>query len=130
MRKYVGVCGGLALCLPLALRGAEPPDGPYVTETMIEEQGGVRFSLPELGTFTIEAVEHSAESAGECHVSLTSVASSVENSIATGELALVVGAKKTVKLKKHVFEGGRVIVCNGAGSDCKVKVNVDSVEPV
>ena len=115
---------------PLALSGAESPEGAYVTETMIEQQGGVHFSLPSLGTFTIEAVEHSTGSPGECHVSLQSVARSVEDSIATGKFALVVGAKKTVKLKKYVFDGGRTIVCNGAGSHCKVKVNVDSVEPM
>jgi hypothetical protein len=57
------------------------------------------------------------------------VARSVENSIATGDFELVVGAKKTVKLKKYVFDDGH-IVCNGAGSDCKVKVGVDSVVPM
>lgn len=127
MRKYAGVCGGLALCAPLALSGAELPEGPYVTETMIE-QGGVHFSLPSLGTFTIEAVEDSSESTGECHVSLQSVSSSVEDSIATGEFVLAVGAKKTVKLKKYVF--GDQIACNGKGRGCKVIVNVDSVEPM
>jgi hypothetical protein len=126
MRKRAGVCGGLALCVPLALFGAEAPEGPFVTEKMIEEQGGVHFSLPKLGTFTIEAVEYSAELAGECHVSLQSVANSVENGIATGDFELVAGAKKTVKLKKYVFDDG-TIVCNGEGSDCKVKVGVDSV---
>jgi hypothetical protein len=128
MRKYAGVWGGLALCIPLALSAAESPQGPYVTEAMIQEQGGVHFSLPKYGTFTIEGVEHSAEAAGECHVSLLSVASSVEESIATGKFALAVGARKTVKLKKYVFPDQ--IVCNGAGKGCKVIVKVDSVEPM
>jgi hypothetical protein len=125
MRKYAGVCAGLALCMPLALLGAESPEGPFVTETMIEEQGGVHFSLPNLGTFTIEAVEHSAGT-GECHVSLQSVARSIENSILTGDLGLIVGAKGTVKLKAFFLENGN-IVCYGPGTNCKVKVSVESV---
>jgi hypothetical protein len=129
MRKYAGVWGGLALCIPLALPAAESPQGPYVTEAMIEEQGGVHFSLPKYGTSTIEAVEHSAGSTGECHVSLQSVARSIEDRIATGDFGLVVGAKGTVWLKAFFLENGN-IVCYGPGSNCKVKVSVDSVVPI
>jgi hypothetical protein len=129
MRKYAGVWGGLALCIPLALPAAESPQGPYVTEAMIEEQGGVHFSLPKYGTFTIEAVAHSGDAVGECHVSLPSVAKSIETSIATRDFGLVAGAKKTVKLKAFFLENGN-IVCYGPGTNCIVKVSVDSVVSV
>ena len=126
MRKYVGVCAALTLSVPLALGAAESPEGPYVTRQMIEQQGGVHFSLPKLGTFTIEAVERAAGSPGECHVSLQSVARNIEDSVATGDLGLVAGAKKTVWLKAFFLENGN-IVCYGPGSNCKVRVSVDSV---
>ncbi|HKE96054.1 MAG TPA: hypothetical protein VKB34_17230 [Povalibacter sp.] len=126
MGKLSGGLGILIAAVPLAISAAEPSGGPYVTQAMVEAQGGFRFSLPRYGTFTIESIDHGT-SPGECHVSLESVANDLETSIATGEFELAVGNKKTIKLKAFVLENG-VVKCYGPGKGCKVLVDVTSVD--
>jgi hypothetical protein len=127
MRKFVRSLAGLTLATPLAALALEPEGGPYVTQALLAEQGGVEFSLPRFGTFTIDEIE-APPGGGECHVSLDSVADDIERSLQTGELDLAVGAAKTVKLRVWVFPNGRV-KCYGPGKGCKVKVSVTTIDP-
>ena len=127
MRKCIRSLAALTFAAPLAAFAIEPAGGPYVTQAMIDEVGGVAFSLPRFGTFTIDAIE-APPGGRECHVSLESVADEIERSIATGELPLAVGAAKAVKLKVFVLESGRV-KCYGPGKGCKAFVTTTSVEP-
>jgi hypothetical protein len=124
MNKYVHIVAALSLA-PVIAGGADLPRGPYATQSMIE-RGVVRFSLPDVGTFIIEEIERPPGAAAECHVSLTAVARSLEQAIATGEFQPAVGARKTVWLKKFVF--GDDIVCDEAGNECKAKVFMQSVD--
>ena len=126
MRTFAGGLGVLIAALSFAATAAESPDGPYVTQQMIDAQGGVQFSLPRFGTFTIDAIE-APPGGGECHVSLESVATDIAASIETGELDLKVGKKKAVKLKVFIFPDGRV-KCYGPGKGCKAYVTVTSVD--
>jgi hypothetical protein len=126
MNAFKKLCAVFVLSAPIALPAAELPSGPYVTQSMIE-QGVARFALPDRGTFVIEEIERPAGAATECHVSLKAVAASIENSIATGEFELALGKRKTVWLKKYVLSDGHLL-CDGPGSDCKVKIRTTSIE--
>ena len=123
MRRYLFSLSLLALSTPLAAFASEST-GPYATQTMINA-GGVQFSLPRLGTFSIYAVEAEAE-ASECYVSLESVAEDLERSIATGDFELAPGKTWTIKLKKIAIAGRPK--CYGPGKGCKVYVTTSTVD--
>ncbi|HKE96055.1 MAG TPA: hypothetical protein VKB34_17235 [Povalibacter sp.] len=127
MNRCFKFLAAFALCVPDVLFAANPPSGPYVTQAMIE-QGNVQFLVPNIGTFAIEAIERPPGAATDCHVSLSAVAAGITYRVATGEFTPALGKRTTVWLKKYVFPDGDIL-CDGAGSDCKVKVKTTSIEP-
>ena len=102
------------------------PEGKYIMQKMIEAQGGVKFSLPKTGNFTVEEVQLTDNPKTACHVSMQSLGNTIEQGVANGSLDLSTGVKKTIKLKAHSFPDGHIL-CYGGGTQCKVKVNVNKL---
>lgn len=103
--------------------------GKIVSQTKVEKEGPIAFTVAKLGEFEIVSLSQTAKPGKECNVLLSSLGEQMTRGHRSGELRLQPGKTSAISLALTTCptEGGEEFCCMGSGSDCSIGVNVLSL---